>query len=343
MFCCFLKSIFFNYKMEEDIYEKIKILINIFDKIRLVFVILGLIGNLCMFVVYTRNCLKKLSVSTYFRAMALSYLCVNINWLRIFHKSQFNWHDFINYSEFTCKFLSYLLNLLAPLTAWFEVVATIDRFLTIIYSNRFKFIQKPLFQLIVVIFTILLQMIINLLMYFSSERVELENSDYNYCRNTNEFLLDLIDLINLAALPFIFMLLFSIATIWGLSNLRNSLAGIASIQSRSKTRDIKFGVTLIFFNLTFFILNAPHRIFNAFNLVEVLSNDNLFIKMLLICIVSIISELQYSTCFYIHLAVNNLVRKEFFNLCKSCANQLTRLARSIKSSTYIWNVNCNSS
>lgn len=299
------------------------------EKIRWVFWVIGFCGNLLMFVVYSRPSLIKLSLSTYIRAMAVSYMIINLNCVRISLLINFKWYDYVNYSEFTCKLLPYLLYLPAPLTAWFEVMATLDRFLTIVYKNRFKFIRKPRFRLLVVLIIITFHCIIYSFMIFSAKYLRFKNKSLNYCLNMYIYLLDLIDFIDLAALPFIIMLIFSVATILGVARSRknsvNRLAGPVASQNRFKSRDIKFGITLICLNLTFLILNAPNRIDEIFNLTSLIANDNPLNMALMIHGKSIIHDIQYSTCFYIQLAVNNLVRKEFCGLCKSCVNNLKRL------------------
>lgn len=290
------------------------------DKIIWAFCIFSILGNIVMFFIYSRSNLKKLSFSIYFRLMAVAYLFVNLNWI----STEFKW--FKN-NEFKCKFLPYLLKLPLPILAWLEVVITLDRFLTIIYSTRFKFTQKPMFSLSLILIVILSQVFVYLPIVFFSEFIKHRNPLLNYCKQTNKYSQDLIELIDLVFLPFIIMLIFSVATILGIVKSRYILysqTGNTSNQRRVKTRDIKYGITLICLNLSFFILNSPYRITNAALNLSIESDIDIF-SIILVYISSMLYELQFSSCFYVQLAVNNLVRKEFIDLCKSFVSPFTRL------------------
>lgn len=311
------------------------------SKIRLANSTLGLLGNIASLVVFSRPRLKKLSISIYIRALSITYICVNLNSLRTSITNIYVWYEFTEYSEFTCKFFRYILRLPIPVSAWFEVLATIDRFLVILYSARYKLLltrfrflgQTAL--LIVIVF----QMIVFSSEIFFLKLEQIKNgSTMVFCTNNgdkpNINHAKLIESIDLVLLPFILMLSFSVATIWGIvksrRNSHNSTNNLAT--SRLKARDIKFGITLICINLIFLMLNAPLRFLNIFHFVENVIN-NPFNNLVYLYITSTALDFQYSSCFFIQLAVNSLVRREFLELCKLFLNPFIRFFLLLKIST----------
>ena len=70
--------------------------------------ILGILGNISMLVVYLQPKFKKLSVSTYFCAMSLSNLVINISAILEF-MAYFYEIDIFAMSQLTYKTLSFVL------------------------------------------------------------------------------------------------------------------------------------------------------------------------------------------------------------------------------------------
>lgn len=107
---------------------------------------IGLIGNLLMFVVYSRSSLSKLSVSVYFRFIAvfcifkiLFYFIVSRNYEKIIPR----WPTLF-------KLINFFSDIFIPTAVWFETAISFDRFFTILFPYRFKFIRNLRFQLGVV-------------------------------------------------------------------------------------------------------------------------------------------------------------------------------------------------
>lgn len=93
------------------------------------------------------------------------------------------------------------------------------------------------------------------------------------------------------------------------------IAHKGSPQYQVRRRDIKFAFTLIFLNLTFLILNLPTRLADALNFNRYFLVNPLGYYIILL-LINLLYNLQFSSSFYIQLAVNNLVRKEFLDIFK---------------------------
>ena len=141
------KSLYSDYYQN---YFYIERLTHIGGYLRMAMQIGGSIGNILMLIVFSMRGLNKLSVSVYLRALALCQLAENLRWLIFNLPKDIRLYIFIN-DDLMCKVFSYLSALPAPLSAWFEVTAGLDRFLTIIYPIKSKLIRKTYFQAIAVL------------------------------------------------------------------------------------------------------------------------------------------------------------------------------------------------
>lgn len=284
----------------------------IFFNASLTLVIFGLVGNTMMFLVFSRHNLRRLSISTYFRAMAILNCFITLNWLKLFFDKQYN-YNLSNQSQFLCKLLYYTIYSARPMSAWILVAAGIDRFLTIVYPTLFSFIRKPKFQLAVVCI---------ISFYNAAYYVHLvfnENLSFNPNTNSTTCIcwairyLYLSDLINTAVLPFAFMVVSSTAicvyVIKSRKRVRKYTLG-SGIPSR-RSRDIKFGFTLIVLNIYFFLSNAPNPLFNFLNFyIDINANVK---QVLRVNFIGLYYSF-YSLVFYAQLLANGLIRQEFFRL-----------------------------
>lgn len=283
--------------------------------------ILGIIGNTLMYLVYSKSSLSKLSVSIYFRAMALSNLLINFNLIRLFFEI---WSNFllIDYSEFSCRSISYLSFVGASLSAWFELAASIDRFLAILYPNRFKMIQKKIFKFIFILsltvynFAVYFPLLFDYFIKYSFDQNG--NIITQRCITFSTTSLERMDFINSTAVPFLFMINFSAATMFGIARSRNRVNNInMNLNSlKIKNRDLKFGLTIISVNIIFFVLNLPKRFFFMMNLDLLVSQGPLGMTIST-TVIMILHYTFFSITFYIQLLVNSIFRKQLVYLLKA--------------------------
>ena len=305
----------------------------IFFKISLICVFFGLIGNVLMFVVFSKRRLRKLSISIYFQSMALVNLYITINWIKQYLNYVENYY-LVKQSVFLCKAIMFTIYVAGPVSAWIQVVAGIDRFLITIVSpsSKFKLIQKRSFQIAIVVFIFVYNSGYYFHMLFDYNLVltivnnsENNSSDYSVsCTNSDPLTIYIMDLLNNALLPFIVMIGFSLATICGVQRAHRKAKNFSLPHSSSsehahrvRMRDIKFAVTMIVLNFIFFILNAPNPIISLIadytNVYEY--NSELFNRLEIWDIFSY--YFYYMSVFYFQLAVNSLVRNQFFEILVS--------------------------
>lgn len=265
---------------------------------------IGLLGNILMIFVYSRGTkLRKLSVSVYFRCEAFFCACNNVSEITNYFVRL---STVMNQSDLSCQLIGYLTMLLIPMAVWFEVCASWDRFLTIVFPTRFQFIQKKLVQRTVVASTIVLIMS-TYSVVFLWNRLELRQQ---MCLLMNFNQIRLVDLIMGSLLPFILMVVLSLATLAGVLRAHKRLKSMMVINNK-RARDVKFGVTMLVVNLVFFVLNFPEHLNLVFNLNPYNDTVRYFVFG---CVLVFLYEIYYSIVFYVQLAVNSIVRRDLCEL-----------------------------
>lgn len=158
---------------------------------------LGLLGNLLMFIVYCRASLR-LSVSVYIRCISI-FSTVHILCMIFLYP---NWIEIVSNSVFKLKIMNYLQYTILPIVVWFEVAASLDRFVTITFPFKSRFVQKPRLKR----FLVSIMIAFNIIIYS--------------------------DLFNMTIIPFTLMLILSIATFVGI------LRAHRRFQSLSRHNDV---------------------------------------------------------------------------------------------------------
>lgn len=292
--------------------EDLNLLVRYQNYINISIQIIGVIGNILMFLVYSRKSLSKLSISVYFRAIAVINLCQNILqlYLTISHRKQADsvW--------FLCKLLSYLDNLLCPISAWLEVFANIDRFLVIVYPTRFGFTRKRPFQIMIVFLVLIHNMILYIPYYLDAvvKRTQNLQENQSFCGCQVSRTQFSIDFFNASTIPFLLMLSFSIATLAGLLAARKRVH--AKIDRATRMRDIRFGITIIVLNALFLTLSMPKPLFLIAYTNDFIVSIGPFFFVFLVHAVNDLNLLYNSSIFYAQLFVNSLIRKELIKFLK---------------------------
>lgn len=283
----------------------------------LILVPLGLAGNTLMYIIFARKGLKNLSLSIYFRAMAIVNLFITINWAKIFLMYEFDYY-ITERAIFLCKSINYLIFAAGPISAWIQVATGIDRFLTIIHPNRFKITQKYSFQVAVIAVIFAYNMIFYFHMLFDLELIYDNSSNSSSCWSYDSQAISISDFVNTALLPFSLMFASSVATIYGVIASRRRLRKDTDFRKYSPqdcrvfARDVRFGITIIVLNVIFFVTNAPSPLSNAIAMNNFNSDSN---SVHILFATSTFSYYSfYCLIFYLQLAVNSLVRRHFLTL-----------------------------
>jgi hypothetical protein len=318
----------------------------IFPWFCLVSIILGTIGNIFVFVLYSKSNLAKTSFSIYFRAISITdtiNLCKILTEEFILTQFKFDpeslWCPWSRYVDFTIR----------PMCEWIQVAVSLDRFVNIAYPRRFPIFERKIFQMAVTLALIAYSLIVyspitwncylhkTVLAYNkvlgpngTEIRIPLSVTNCNINKNFSPFLRQF-HFYNSVIVPFILMTILSVMLIVTLvqTRLRVRQRSTNSTSNNSHNsvlnhRDRKFAITIIIINMIFLVMVVPNNVPVSYSAAKIVSN---YLQWL--------STSHSSTSFYIQLAVNSLFRREFFKLLRlfSTAHHNNRTATSRQPAT----------
>lgn len=297
---------------DEDSERIISSLLKFSQQWRLWVQVIGMISNPLLLIVYQQSGLRKLSVSVYFQWQAVFCTALNIHYIQLFLAED----SYVENSEFLCKLVSFLLRIYTPMSVWFELAASVDRYFTIVFPVKFKLIQNSSFKRAVIVFILAYNIGLYSVILFDVKLVFYGRSSQPYCQSKFWELVYMFDLVSGLAVPFLLMTGLSILISTGVYQAHKRVRAFCFRKDSSigkLRRDIKFAITMIVLNLVFLLMNVPYRL-------DVLVNINSFMSELGTFLFRMISnniyESYYSIIFFVHLAVNSLVRREFVNMLK---------------------------
>lgn len=299
----------------------------IFYYMCLAMAIVGFFGSILMLCIYSQASVCKTSVSVYFRAMATSNLFMNICWLNTCFESYFE-YILISQSNFICKTLSFLIYSISPMTGWFQAFASLDQWLKIIYSNRFC--QMPFYPVSSVFLVVVYNLSVHsqLIFDYNLENFydDWDNKTIFFCYNPNLEAYVYLDLASSILLPFVFMLVMSIAMIRAITKSRQRVRRQSTFirndrLSQVQTRDIRFSVTILSLNSTFLLMNSPLPVFNTLHIWNLITDEEAFIKIGIVFMYLYYS--YFSVTFYIQMVVNRSFRKQFLTMIRRNWRKLT--------------------
>ena len=174
-----------------------------------VIIIIGTIGNILAFIIFSRKRFENTIFATYFRFL-LAVDTVGLLYLALgrFLKLRFN---FIirDINEPLCKLTMLLAYSVPPISAYFLVAISIDRWLTITKPTILLFRKKKSFQILVSFGIILSNFIYNGQLFFSYIGIinEYPAVIEPMCLIPFERTLQTMDLINSTIIPFLIMII----------------------------------------------------------------------------------------------------------------------------------------
>lgn len=235
----------------------------IFQCIQSTIGVIGIIGNIFVFIVFSRPNLKKHTYSFYCRAMAISDIGVFIftfkNWASYILEA-----DLDVVSPFFCSINSFLIYLLGGQSILMLTVITADRMLTIVYMNRFSFLKKRWFQWLIIFIGILYNALLDILLPINTRLIEIDLGT-NSSQSIKLCFLDTkifekygwLVLANFFFWNILVNNILNIKIIWFIVSSRRNVARNSSNLRNSTLRDRKFAITSIGLNLTCMILKLP--------------------------------------------------------------------------------------
>ncbi len=280
--------------------------------------LVGLTGNFLFYLVCSiSKHLKQNPITFYFKSLTISD---NLNLLLI---PRFYLNDAYKLSEskLMCKLSEYFVIAIASISAWHLVMISLERMAFIIYPNRFKFINKKLFQIIMIASIYLF----NLFFYSSAIPYTQYREDYYYNQSVNvtneiedqkrcEFSykminLRIIQLVLSSIVPFVLMTSFSFITIISIAKSRKR----CHTKAVTYKRDLNFAMTSFFLNFLFLFLTFPIilvEILEEFHLKNI-ANIRTIKRILLV-----LNNIEYATLFFVNYLCNKIFKNEFLKMIK---------------------------
>ena len=112
-------------------------------------IILGIVGSIMCFKVFSSDALHKNPISFFYRVISVFDLIMMTDAIAYFIKQQFG-YDLSLANDFFCKFRLYYSFSNGAISPWLMVIVSLDRFIMIRFPNRFQFLFTIKFKFAIV-------------------------------------------------------------------------------------------------------------------------------------------------------------------------------------------------
>ena len=113
-------------------------IVEMLRKVKLGCLLAGIIGNLIVFLVFSRKSFQNNSVNIYCRALAISDSLIILLQIPTMVSIIFYGSDIYATSDAICKFTLYAAVFLPPISSWNLVVFALDKLACVMFPNRYK-------------------------------------------------------------------------------------------------------------------------------------------------------------------------------------------------------------
>lgn len=270
---------------------------------RFVLITIGMIGNILSFLVFQRATFRNNSISMYCQALAITECHILWQFAVDFGLVFFNTY-LPELHDLPCKLAFYVTFGVSTIPGWILVLFSVDKMLAM-RKSQYPILKKKWFQLSLIAAIVL----INLLLYLEIP-ILLTRTKYSrgfYCDLITVRIFNIILIVYLiqsGLVPFLIMIVTSLVMIVSIFRSRQRLERAGKIDRDRRSRDVKFAVSSIAFNLIFFLFKCPSVIMymligNRIAVPEVFLYGSLFLFFANSCI-----------SIFVHLASNSLFRRE---------------------------------
>jgi hypothetical protein len=313
----------------------------IFRNISPIYVPISLIGNLVAFCVFSRKTFKNKSFGFYSRVLLVCDSICAILFLRNILNIGFRIR-ITDIHPILCTSIQYTFLSVSCMSAYMLSFISFDRMMSIVFPNKFKFLNSRSFQIGVSIAIGLFQFIYFLAYAFNWRYVtnfplpssysapiarfnatlnitetvfveirQIENYTGCHIFDTSlEMTYVTLDLINSSLVPFLLMITFTLIMLFKIFKTRNSTSTLSSQKKNQiKKRDRNFAIVSITLNLVFLIFSFPVVIFRILPGI-----NSLRFQFIVIIITQHLSHANFGSMFFINFLVNKLFKKELLSL-----------------------------
>ena len=269
---------------------------------------IGLIGNIISIIIFSRKTFRNNSISTYCIALSINEFLSLFRFATSLGNIAFN-VNLQDQSDILCRVYNYITTVHSSVQPLILVAFSIDKLLSM-RTSSIAILKKKWFQCSVVATIVLFNILLYLPLPILIKRREVVPGRVICDLNTIGFLPTFMILVVLETclVPFIIMIGSSIITIRLLIKSRNSVARNGNVSKDRKSRDNKYAVSSVSFNIMFLVFRSPvmvyYTLFAFYNYYNVyFFNFSLFLMYL-----------NSASFFFIHLVSNSLFRREFLVL-----------------------------
>jgi hypothetical protein len=283
---------------------------------RAVTILIGLIGNILSFIIFSRPTFSKNSIGIYCRALAI-FDCYTI--IELISDLTRIFSDFFipAHSNFFCKVFFYFNVGFSSIPGWILVIFSFDKMISMRRTThgKFEFLKKPKFQVwaivVIVLTNLLIYSEVPILLNIFNDSNQNMTSQVPDCDLTYMPFYGLVDafyLFEASVIPFGLMIFTSVSIVRSIRRSRKMLEKTMKrdslIMRERKSRDVKFAVTSLALNVLFVVLKLPIVFYYLLTFYGVsLSWVVFFLTLELFYVNSAIP-------IFVHLASNWLFRKE---------------------------------
>ena len=274
------------------------------------FIAMGLIGNVLSIIVFSRKTFRNNSISTYCIALAIIESITAVEFVICVYNLAYN-INLPDQSVSLCKFTFSIAIYMNAIQPWIIVAFSIDKILSM-RTRSIPILKKKWFQWSIVagivLFNLALYIYIPILIRIAEIFPGYFMCDLSTIGFFNIYMLS--NILSTCLIPFLAMLITSILTIRLLIKSRKSIEKSGHLTKDRKSRDRKYAITSLTFNITFIVLKAPVATF--FLMSAYFSYFNLYFYR----ISFILFFLDMSISFFIHSITNSLFRREILVLLR---------------------------
>lgn len=269
---------------------------------------IGIIGNVITILVFLRKTFRSNSISTYCIALAIIELLSIIQFISNITFLAYN-ANLADLSDSLCKLVYFSGVLLSSNKPWITVAFSVDKLLSM-RTRSILILKKKWFQWSTIAAIFLFNAALFLYYPILIKRSEKSPGNFMCDLTTMGFfkIHSILVLIETCFIPLIIMAITSIFTIRLLIKSRNAVVGNGQGSKERKSRDRKYAVSSVTFNIMFIVLKLPistfyflNAFFNYYDLYFIKIGTTLFF-------------LNSSLSVCLHLVTNSLFRREFLTL-----------------------------
>ena len=214
---------------------------------------ISLIGNLISIIIFSKKTFRNNSISTYCIALSIDEFFALFQFATDIGILAFN-VNLIDQSETICKVFSYIFAIYNAVQPCILVAFSVDKLLNMRISP-IGIIKKKWFQWSVVVGIVIFNVLLYLELPILVKRREIVPG-YIICDQTTVGFLPtlmIVIVLETCIIPFIIMIVSSLLTIRLLIKSRNSIERVGNVAIDRKSRDQKFAVSSVTFNILFLV------------------------------------------------------------------------------------------